>query len=563
MIACAALTVWVQRRALGGFFALDDLVIMEEVVGLREAVPRLWRLISRTLFFGAAVPLFAPNALPYHVVSLALHVLNVVLIYRFVSGRARSGAAALVAASLFGASRLHFSALGSVATIGEPLALAFTLGAFLLHERGGTARRIALLLFACAVLSKESVVLLPAVLLLPGADGASFRERLRHATPMLVLSALFAIALVVSSVGGAHLGGEAYARAYGGNLFANLMTYTRWVVDPRDAFPGQVSAIDPRAVPVGALATVVLLALAWVARRAALPPAFGALWWLLALLPVLPLVHHSYLYYLYVPLAGLAMVLGGVVGWVERLAAGRAHRGTPIGVHLVRVAAVVIVIAHAARADDMLDVRYTTRMRGTGIPLDPDLRKSEIARHAFTAVGKKLGGSHGKVAFLLPSSVRTIYSTATGERMAVAVPDSGSYSMLAGALDDGRGLRALIPGVDSAAFLSAWKPGYADFEIFSQSNTGQCFALGRGADGFAEAGAALMRSGDVVPARELLADALGEFPDHAPLRYQYARTFYATGDSAAMRRELGELLRRAPGHPLAERVRDSGVASAP
>ena len=54
-LLCVALALWVQRRALGGFFSLDDLVIMEEVRGLRPAAFGLWRLVSRHLFFGAAV----------------------------------------------------------------------------------------------------------------------------------------------------------------------------------------------------------------------------------------------------------------------------------------------------------------------------------------------------------------------------------------------------------------------------------------------------------------------------------------------------------------------------
>jgi predicted Zn-dependent protease len=65
----------------------------------------------------------------------------------------------------------------------------------------------------------------------------------------------------------------------------------------------------------------------------------------------------------------------------------------------------------------------------------------------------------------------------------------------------------------------------------------------------------MTRNGEVDQARELLAGALTEFPDHAPLRFQYARTFYVSGDSLAMRRELEELLRRTPDHPLAARVR--------
>ena len=221
---------------------------------------------------------------------------------------------------------------------------------------------------------------------------------------------------------------------------------------------------------------------------------------------------------------------------------------------MVRVAAALAVLAHGLQADRLLAERYAARMGGTGIPLDPDLRKSEIARHASDAVGRRLAGARGRVAFLVPAGLEQVYSATTGERQ-VAASDSGSYSMLAGALDDGRGLRALHPNVDSVVFLRGWSAGHGDFELFSQSREGTVFPLGRGADGYAEAGAAMIAGGAVDPARQLLVGALSEYPDHAPLRYQYAHWLYLAGDSLGMRRELAELVRRAPNHPLAARVR--------
>jgi hypothetical protein len=555
VLACVALALWVERRALTGFFSLDDLVIMEEVRGLRAAVPGLWRLLSRTVYFGAAVPVFGVHPLPYHVVSMLAHVANIGLIYTWVRRGAGSRLAAMVAAGLFGASRLHMTALGSAATIGEPLALACTLGAFLLHDRGLRLRIVAALLFACALLSKESVVLLPLVLLWPRRGGPPPRERVRNAAPLLAIGLAFAIALMASGAGSAQLGGVAYQRGFGSNVFMNLMTYTRWVADPLDAFPGQVSAFNPGDWPVGVLATVALLALAWLARAGAFAPGPGALWWLLALAPVLPLMHHTYLYYLYVPFAGLTMALGAVVGRAEE----RVRDPLPV----IRGVAVALVIAHGLLADRLLDIRYAAHMPGTGIPLDPDLRKSEIARHTFETVGKQLAGQRAGVAFFLPANLAEVHRTDTGERVEGARSDSAGYYLLAGAIDDGRGLRALLPQVDSVAFLPDWRPGYRDFELFSQGREGTVYALGRGPDGYATAAAGLIAADAIEPAQELLAGALSEFPDHAPLRYQYARSFYRTGDSLAMRRELEELLRRAPDHPLAGRVRAAFPAITP
>jgi hypothetical protein len=376
------------------------------------------------------------------------------------------------------------------------------------------------------------------------------RRRLQGAAPLLALGALFAIALMMTGARETHLGGQAYARAYGSNLFLNLMTYSTWVVDLADPFPGQVSAIVERAWPAGLAATAGLAILAVVARSAALPPLLGAAWWLLALIPVLPLIHHSYLYYLYIPLAGVMMAVAGAAGWLEQSAFARRAPS------IVRMAAVALVLAHAVHADRSLAERYAARMGGTGIPLDTDLRKSEVARQASIAVGKTLAGRNGRVAFLLPAGLEEVFSATTGERRQTA-SDSGSYTLLGGALDDGRGLRALHSNLDSVVFLRGWKAGYGEFEMFSQSRDGAVHALGRGADAYAAAGAAMLAGGAAEPGRRLLEGALSEFPDHAPLRFQFARGRYLAGDSLGMMRELDELVRRAPDHPLAARVRAS------
>ena len=91
--------------------------------------------------------------------------------------------------------------------------------------------------------------------------------------------------------------------------------------------------------------------------------------------------------------------------------------------------------------------------------------------------------------------------------------------------------------------------------MFGQSRDGTVFSLGRGAEGWARAAALIMDSGALRPAGELLEGALSEFPDDASLRYQYAHAFYLAGDSLGMRYQLDELVRRAPNHPLAARVR--------
>ncbi|MBI3540332.1 MAG: hypothetical protein HY076_08685, partial [Candidatus Eisenbacteria bacterium] len=434
-------------------------------------------------------------------------------------------------------------------------ALALALAAVLVSDRLGAWRVIAAALFGAAMFAKESVFFLPLVLLVPGGDDSRLGDRARRAAPLLIAGLIAAIVLLMSRAEAAHLGGEAYERAFGANILLNLTTYAHWAVDLHGVLPGQVSAIAAGAWPAGALVTLGLAVLAFAAWRRAPLAAFGAAWWLAALVPVLPLVHHTYLYYLYVPLAGLALALGGAIELARSWLTAAPGAGDRLRSPALAAIVLTLVATHALMSDRLLAERLALHMPGTGIPLDPDLRKSEMARHTAAGVAQGLAGERAGVAFILPSELSQVYSTATGAKQAPGLPDSVSYPMLEGALDGGAGLRVLVANVDSVAFLPGWKPGYGAFEMFSQSADGTVFPLGRGADGFASAGAAMRRSGDVAPAVRLLAGAVGEFPDVARLRYEYAHALYVIGDSLGSRRELTELLRRNPTDTLAARVR--------
>jgi hypothetical protein len=108
------------------------------------------------------------------------------------------------------------------------------------------------------------------------------------------------------------------------------------------------------------------------------------------------------------PCAGAALFIAGVVAWLRAWieARGEAHspasRERRIGYAFTALVG-VIVVAHAARSERLLAARYQLRLPGSGILLDPYLRKSETARAACVAVAGRLVGRPGRVAFLVPS----------------------------------------------------------------------------------------------------------------------------------------------------------------
>jgi len=565
VIACVGLALWTHRRVLGGFFTLDDLLILEEMRGIRPHAFTLWRALSGEVYFRAAAALFGSHPFPYHLVSWLLHGVNVVLLFALVRRAGGRLATAALAAGLFGTTRLAMTAVHSPASIGELGALGFTIGAFLVggDDRIATLRRGGL--FTAALLCKESVMLLPLLLLLPLPGAGPLAIRVRRAAPLLALSAVVAAGLVFSGAGGTRLGGEAYALGWGENLLRNLLTYAAWTVDMRAPIPDQLMIGGPHDLAPARIALVVMLSLALTAWHVTRLPAFGALAWLLGIAPVLPFLNHTYLHYLYASCAGAAIALAGVLEWGSRVLLDRdgatvvRRSPRPLVAGSIAIAAAVLVLAHAAVSERLLGKRETLCLADSKMPLDPYLRKSEVARRASDAVGIDLEGQRGRVAFLLPVSIQRFYSVATGGATDAPPPGVRRYGLVEGSLDDGRALRALHSNVDTVAFLDSWQPGFKDYELFGQDSDGEVFLLGHGADGFAIAAALLMDGGGLGPATEMLAGALTESPDNAALRYQNARAHYLAGDSLGMQHELEELVRRAPNHPLALRLRSGGM----
>src|SRR5262249_44484609 len=136
--------------------------------------------------------------------------------------------AALVAAGLFGTSRLHYPVLANAVGLGDLLALAFILSTCIgLTFTSHRARVLTLLAYGAALLSKESVCLIPACLLAHPAIGASMRDRLKQLGPVLIAGFLW-LTYLFSTATSSVFGGPAYERRFGLNLLDALVTYGQW-----------------------------------------------------------------------------------------------------------------------------------------------------------------------------------------------------------------------------------------------------------------------------------------------------------------------------------------------
>jgi hypothetical protein len=91
--------------------------------------------------------------------------------------------------------------------------------------------------------------------------------------------------------------------------------------------------------------------------------------------------------------------------------------------------------------------------------------------------------------------------------------------LLPGVVDQGRGLRALHPTLDSVAFVPRWTSGYRDFELVAGSTDGWLIGFGAGAESHLRFAGALIENGFIEEALQHLADAAPAFPDDPRLAF--------------------------------------------
>jgi hypothetical protein len=544
--ACATLALWVHHLALGRFFSPDDLVLLERVRGVAPPLPSLWRWLSGTAYFGAVAPWFGSNPFPYLLVNGLLHASNVALVYCVVRRRGGSALAGIAAAGLFGASRHGFALLGQAVGVGDLLALALTLAACLLvTSRAATARALGVVTFAGALLAKESVAILPLAWLVVPSEDETAAERARRWRLLLLVAALWTGYLLATHVRETMLGGPAYRTGFGLSLLGRLLSYAEWSVDLWTPTPDYVGR--PLGVPwlAGGVVLAAWMAIAVGSWRQTRLPAFGLVWWLFAIVPVLPLIEQRNAYYLYPAWVGVSVAIGGLLDATRKpapaprqAARSRVTPRTPREILRWGVAGFAVV-AHATISEALLERRVGEKLPGVDLPRDALIRKQEVIRRASTRVGAAYGDRTVRLVFYNPQ-VRGASDFYT--------------SLVPAALDQGRGLRALHPNVDSVAFVKQWSQDYADFEVVVGSEDGNVVPLGKGPEAHQRLLSALLREGFTDEALRHATAAVAAYPEDPGLALGYATALLAHRDTADAVSALSRIEAHGPA-PFAARAR--------
>lgn len=345
VLVITAICVYRPARNLE-FINYDDPVYVTEhhqvsggltVEGIRWALTNQhggnWHPLT-TISHMIDVELFGMEPEGHHIVNVALHTFNVVLLFFFILRLTGSSWWAFMVAGLFALHPLNVQSVAWVSERKNLLSTVFWLGALTIYigylrRPAGRLYAAVIALFVLGLLSKPMVVTLPLTMALVALylrrelPGDTFsRNLLRDLAPAIAISAVFSFITVLAQEGGGALQG-AGEYTVGVRIGTACIGYgwylvkAIWPAELSVFYPHPLETIDWQTVLYSfASLTAVTVAVAFLGKRRRYLW-FGWPWYLLTLLPVIGLVQvGSQAYadrYAYVPLIGIFVIAAGAV----------------------------------------------------------------------------------------------------------------------------------------------------------------------------------------------------------------------------------------------------------
>jgi hypothetical protein len=362
----------VYANTIGIGLVADDFWLLHSARGcdLRCALttsPAVWGGFYRpmhVIFYRLGYVATGPDPLAYHVAAVALHAGVSLLLYTVMRALGEGSLASALGALLFAIAPFHTNAVTWPAGAEYSLVALWLLLGLLAYVRSRQSaprsvvwRSLSLLAFAGALMSQESAVVLPALLLLyeilvARRDAATWRRSVRRLGPYVLLDTVYLwYSRGIVGARGIDFGQTPYSYAIGLNIVRNIGYFAANLLSPIDLYPllntlGDISGVMnlvrqmPVAVlPLAAAAVLWLFAVwsYWAARSRVL--LFWSLFTLILLSPFVLRVHVSELY-LYLPSIGSCAAAGTLVALIY-------GAKFPVGAQRLRLAPVGLAAAVA------------------------------------------------------------------------------------------------------------------------------------------------------------------------------------------------------------------------
>lgn len=355
------------------FFAQDDFTLIltayrdgwGAVADYFAQKPGMFRPLTKAAYFGSMYRAFGLDPAPYHAVSMAVHLLNTVLIYLLSMRVCVSRTAALVSATLFALSIAFFHIVGWISCIQQLLGLCFMLislvwGIDYVRRGSRRARWISLGSYVLALMSVEQTFAAPIVLVLfawlsPGSpqDRPGWKAAAGRYAPHLAILALYVVFIGVWKTTPDQ---GSYTFSFGRNVTINLLSYLGWTLEFGAALPSRMAT---GSIPWSLSHVFVFLIVVYhLARRRWREVVFGLSFFVLAALPTLFLSDHTFYLHTYIPAFGLLYLIALFVDDILELPLMRTDRArlALLGVVLVTMTAVSFVMVRKNERYRMFDL---------------------------------------------------------------------------------------------------------------------------------------------------------------------------------------------------------------
>ena len=327
------------------FFAQDDFFFLfhashfglDGLVDHLKPVGPFFRPLSTSLYFGAMLELFGLKPSAYHAFSIVVFCSGVLLVYHVGNAIFKNREAGFAVAVFYLTRGALFEAVSWASGIQDLLMTFFvfvSLLAFFKYGRGGRHWYfLSIGAFAAALLSKETAVVFPLIILAIGTLWGEHDSRFRH--PMAILP-FFAVSvayvLVRSSLVQTMPGAGEYATGIGFFWFANFARYFLACFNML-LIPAASFSLSPLLLRLGAIMTIAILAIPLyvgrVRRRAGAasaaseaeagasgdlkPAAFGLIVFALGIMPALQFKDRFEPYYASLACMGVALILAATL----------------------------------------------------------------------------------------------------------------------------------------------------------------------------------------------------------------------------------------------------------
>ena len=341
--AAALLAGLVYVNALRNPFVYDDyhtVVQNPSIQDMRNLRALLLHDVTRPVIavsYGIDRAIWGPAPLGFHVTSVLLHVLNIVLLFHLARRLSEDPLVAFSAAALFATHPMMTEAVGYISGRSEVLCTTWFLAALLCGRRwvrgDGSRWGVATVsLWALALATKETAAMFPFVFaaydwLASRDDAADKRRRLVTIHFPLVATAILGGLVRVAVLARIEYPGQVHVQW--SFLLLDLDVARRYIglmINPvHQTIFHEVRRLDGLFDPRTAIAFAVvgaLLAAAWQVRRIEWLATFGIAWFLLALVPSAalimldqgePMTEHR----VYLASCGFFLTAGGAIGWLR------------------------------------------------------------------------------------------------------------------------------------------------------------------------------------------------------------------------------------------------------